>query len=95
MLGIDGCFQSIVDTDRFQRAKPDPEVFQVALRDLALQPENCWVMEDSIAGVAAGKAAGTFTVGITTTFDRGSLIDSGADLVVDSFAEMRKVLESI
>ena len=90
MLGIENCFQSIVDTERFQRPKPEPEIFQVAMRDLALQPQQCWVIEDSIAGIGAGRAAGTFTVGITTTFDRETLLSAGADLVVDSFSELRK-----
>jgi len=94
LLGIEDCFQSIVDTERFGRAKPDPEIFQVAMRDLGMQPHQCWVIEDSIAGVSAGKAAGAFTVGITTTFSRETLIVSGADLVVDSFVELRAVLES-
>jgi len=90
MLGIADCFQSIVDTERFQRPKPDPEIFQIAMRDLALLPQQCWVIEDSIAGIGAGRAAGTFTVGITTTFDRETLLSAGADLVVDSFPELRK-----
>jgi HAD superfamily hydrolase (TIGR01509 family) len=93
MLGIEDCFQSIVDTQRFQRPKPDPEIFQIAMRDLALLPQQCWVVEDSIAGIGAGRAAGTFTVGITTTFDRETLLGAGADLVVDSFPELRKSLE--
>ena len=94
MLGVEDCFQAIVDTDRFQRAKPDPEVFQVAMRDLELQSKDCWIVEDSIAGVGAGRAAGSFTVGITTTFSREALIVAGADLVVESFLELRAVLES-
>ena len=51
MLGIEDCFQSIVDTERFQRPQPDPEIFQVAMRDLALLPQQGWVIEDSIAGI--------------------------------------------
>ena len=93
MLRVEGCFQSIVDTDRFQRPKPDPEIFQVAMRDLALQPEDCWVIEDSIAGVGAGKSAGAFTVGITNTFDVETLLSADADLIVDSFAELQDRLE--
>ncbi len=94
VLGIENYFESIVDTDRFHRAKPDPEIFHVAMRDLKLPAEDCWIVEDSLAGVGAGKAAGSFTVAITTTFDRKSLEDAGADLIVESFAELKAVLES-
>jgi|SRR5215469_2814742 len=93
MLGVDECFQAIVDTDRFQRPKPDPEIFLVAMRDLALLPEQCWVIEDSIAGVGAGKAATAFTIGITTTFGRETLLQAGADLAVGSFSELRRLIE--
>ncbi len=95
MLKLEDCFEAIVDTDRFHRPKPDPEIFQVAMRDLKLTPQECWVVEDSIAGVGAGKAAGTFTVGITTTFSRQTLIVSGADQVVDSFPELKEVLKKL
>ncbi len=95
MLNLEDCFQAIVDTARFKRPKPDPEIFQVAMRDLGLHPRDCWVIEDSIAGVGAGKAADTFTVGITTTFSREALTVAGADLVVDSFTELQKVLKKL
>ena len=95
MLRIEDCFQSIVDTDRFQRPKPDPEIFRAAMRDLGMEPEQCWVIEDSIAGIGAGKAAGCFTVGISTTFERETLLKAGADSVVHSFAELRNHIESL
>lgn len=95
MLGIENCFESIVDTDRFHRAKPDPEIFQVAMRDLKLPPEKCWIVEDSLAGVGAGKAAGCVTAAITTTFERKTLAEAGADLIVESFSELKTVLESV
>ena len=92
-LGISDCFESLVDTARFERPKPDPEIFQVAMRDLQLGPSACWIIEDSLPGVRAAKAAGCFAVGITTTFDPDSLSDAGADLIVKSFRELRKSME--
>lgn len=94
MLGIENCFESIVDTDRFHRSKPDPEIFKVATRDLKIPPEKCWIIEDSLAGVAAGKASRGFTVAITTTFDQPTLAKAGADLIVESFTELKVALES-
>ncbi len=94
-LGIADCFESLVDTARFERPKPDPEIFQVAMQDLKLSPGDCWIIEDSLPGVRAGKAAGCITVGITTTFDSASLSAAGADLIVNSFRELRNVLEKL
>ena len=95
VLGIGDRFEAIVDTSRFERPKPDPEIFQVAMRDLGLGPEDCWIIEDSIAGVRAAKAAGSLPVGITTTFDEGALRKAGADVLVATFAELRERLQSL
>lgn len=92
-LGIGNPFETIVDSGRKHRPKPDPEVFQIAMRDLALNPADCWIIEDSINGLRAAKGAGCYAVGLTTTFDSKILRDSGADLTVHSFAELRGILE--
>jgi len=94
LLGIGNPFDVVVDSERLHRPKPDPEVFQIALRDLNLEASNCWVIEDSTNGVLAAKATGCVAVGIITTFDSATLHAAGADLVVATFAELRKILES-
>ena len=95
LLGIGPQFGAVVDASGHTRPKPDPEVFQVAMRALGVGPGECWIVEDSVNGLRAAKAAGCFAVAITTTFDRRTVIDAGADLVVDSFAELRAALESL
>jgi beta-phosphoglucomutase len=92
-LGIDHYFESLVDTARFERPKPDPQIFQVAMHDLGVQPADCWIIEDSLAGIRAAKAAGSLAVAITNTFDAASLREAGADLIVQSFHELHKRLE--
>ena len=94
-FGIADLFAAVVDTARFQRPKPDPEIFLVAMRDLGLSPTQCWIIEDSLPGVRAARAAGSVIVAITTTFDRESLSSAGADLVIDSYDELRKMLEKL
>jgi beta-phosphoglucomutase len=95
MLRIETCFESLVDTARFERPKPDPQIFQVAMRDLGLNPADCWIIEDSLAGVRAAKAAGSFAVAITNTFEASSLRQAGADMVVHAFEGLRRVLEQL
>jgi len=95
LLGIGNPFESIMDSGRSHRPKPDPQVFQMVMADLSLKPEDCWVIEDSMNGLRAAKAAGCFAAAITTTFGPQTLLDSGADIVVLSFAELKTVLESV
>jgi beta-phosphoglucomutase len=94
LLGIGDLFHAVVDASGHQRPKPDPEVFLTALEKLGLKNADCWIIEDSVNGLRAAKAAGCFSVAITTTFDRDTLTASGADIVVNSFAELRALLES-
>lgn len=94
-LGIADCFESLVDIARFKRPKPDPEIFQVAMRDLQLGPSECWIIEDSLPGVRAGKAAGCTTMAITTTFNPEALSAAGADTIVNSFRDLRTLLGNI
>jgi HAD superfamily hydrolase (TIGR01509 family) len=94
LLGVGDPFDVSVDQSGFQRPKPDPEIFLTTMKQLSAEPAECWVIEDSVNGVLAGKAAGCVVVGITTTFDRETLASAGADIVVDSFSELRGVLDS-
>ena len=94
LLGLGNPFDVVVDSERLHHPKPDPEVFQIALRDLNLEPSNCWVIEDSTNGLIAAKAAACVAIGMVTTFDSATLHAAGADLIVGSFAELRKILES-
>jgi beta-phosphoglucomutase-like phosphatase (HAD superfamily) len=73
--------------------KPDPEVFHTALRGLKANPADCIVIEDSLNGVLAGKAAGCRVVAITTSFTEDHLRSKGADQVVHNFQELRGLLE--
>lgn len=94
LLGIGDLFQAVVDASGHRRPKPDPEVFLIALEKLQLKAADCWIIEDSVNGLRAAKAAGCFSAAITTTFDRNTLATAGADIVVDSFAELRALLQS-
>ncbi|WP_232789693.1 HAD-IA family hydrolase [Streptomyces jeddahensis] len=66
-------------------AKPAPECYVLAAAALGVEPSMCLVVEDSPAGVAAGKAAGCQVAGLTTTHAAADL--QPADLVFTSLAE--------
>lgn len=57
-------FNTIVDGNAVSKAKPDPEVFVIAARQLGVAPENCVVFEDALAGIEAANVAGMKSVGI-------------------------------
>jgi beta-phosphoglucomutase len=84
-------FNVIVSAEDVSAGKPDPEGFNKALTclnasppklDSPIQPKECLVIEDSIAGVQAAKAARMRCLGVTNSYPRELLKE--ADLIVDS-----------
>jgi beta-phosphoglucomutase len=57
-------FDAVVDGNDVTKAKPNPEVFLIAASKLKVEPENCIVFEDSVAGIQAANAAEMISVGI-------------------------------
>jgi beta-phosphoglucomutase family hydrolase len=85
-LGLRQCFQAFVSEEDVTRGKPDPQPFLVAAERLGTRPEEAVVIEDAPSGVEAAHRGGMKAVGITTGHTRREL--AGADLVVDSLAEL-------
>ncbi len=78
-------FESIVDGNSVTKAKPDPEVFLIAAKDLKMKPEDCIVLEDSVAGIQAANIANMISIGIG---DKNVLHE--ADFNFKNFTEMKK-----
>ncbi|MCL7753266.1 beta-phosphoglucomutase [Polaribacter sp. Z022] len=63
-VGLLPYFDTIVDGNNVTKAKPDPEVFLLAAKQLGVKPEDCVVFEDAVAGVEAANAAKMISIGI-------------------------------
>ncbi|MDD5509699.1 MAG: HAD family phosphatase [Dehalococcoidales bacterium] len=85
-LKIESLFQVIVSGREVKEGKPSPLGFLLAAEKLGVEPKDCIVIEDAIAGVAAARKAGMHCLAVTNTNPRTSL--KGADLIVDSLKEV-------
>jgi len=79
-LGLEGKFDVIIDGTMITKAKPDPEIFLKAAKYLKVNPTECVVFEDAVAGVEAAKRAGMKVIGVG---DPNILKD--ANTVIQSF----------
>lgn len=91
--GIADCFDVRVDgvvADREHlRGKPEPDTFLAAARRLGVEPRHAAVLEDSIAGVRAGRSGGFgVVVGVARSGQESTLRANGADVVVRDLAEL-------
>jgi beta-phosphoglucomutase len=75
-------FPVIVAADHVTECKPAPEPYLKAAAALGSDPSRCVAIEDSAAGLAAARAAGMQTIGVTTTSPPHLLVD--ADRIVES-----------
>lgn len=63
----------IVSGGMFKRSKPDPEIYLYTAEKLGVKPEECFVIEDSTVGIAAGHHAGMHVAALIDnrfSFDR-------------------------
>lgn len=86
-LGVREYLDTIVGEEDSERGKPDPQPFTTAADRLGVPYGHCVVIEDAPEGIAAGKAAGMRTIGVTTTRPADRLAE--ADLVVASLDDGR------
>lgn len=63
-INLSGMFDVVVDGNSITEAKPNPEVFLRGAQRLGVEPSQCVVFEDAIAGVQAARNAGMACVGI-------------------------------
>ena len=90
--GILELFDATVTGDEVVRGKPAPDIFLLAAERVGARPDRCWVVEDSVAGVEAGRAGGMRVAAVTGTFEADAL--TAADHVVGDLAELGAWLDA-
>ncbi len=84
------CFDVFVTSADYQRPKPHPQCYAMALEKLGLTPKNCMVVENAPFGIAAAKAAGLKVIAITSTLPEEYL--KAADWIVNDFGGVERLL---
>ena len=100
-LGLVGLYESlsphIFSATMVKNGKPVPDLFLYAARKMTTEPKACVVIEDSIAGVTAAKAAGMPVIGFTGGSHvrpdlNARLLEAGAVTVVADMKEVASLL---
>ncbi|KAK6932487.1 Haloacid dehalogenase-like hydrolase [Dillenia turbinata] len=81
-------FSAIVAGDDVRNGKPSPDIYFEAAKRLNVEPSNCLVIEDSLPGVSAGKAAGMEVVAVPSLPKQHHLYTS-ADEVINSLLDLQ------
>ena len=92
LTGSRSLFRSILCGEDVINAKPDPEIYVRSAGQLGVDPADCLVVEDAVAGVAAARAAGAQAVGIAGTCPAQDLENAGATCVLPNIGELPAIL---
>ncbi len=101
VLNMTALFEGrVFSASNVARGKPHPDIFLHAATQLGVAPADCIVIEDSIGGITAARAAGATSIGLTAAshiqpgFD-AKLRQAGADHVAASFAELDRIIRPL
>jgi HAD superfamily hydrolase (TIGR01509 family) len=101
VLGMAPLFEGrVFSASTVARGKPHPDIFLYAAAKLGIDPVGCVVIEDSVSGVTAGRAAGATVIGLTAAGHiqpghDARLRQAGAHHVASSFAELDRVIRPL
>lgn len=81
--GLKKYFSFITDASMVKHGKPDPEIYLLSAAKLGVQPSDCVVFEDSIAGIQSAKNAGMRVIGIATTHKSEELLTYVTEIIMN------------
>lgn len=87
MFDLDKYIKYSISGEEVEKGKPNPEIFLKVAKKLDVSPQDCLVIEDAFAGVAAAKAAGMKCIGFKNP-NSGNQDLSKADIVIEDFKQI-------
>lgn len=86
---VDTYCQVFLPRDRVRQVKPHPAHLEAALAQLGSTPVNTLMVGDGAMDMQAGKSLAMFSIGVLSgTGSRETLLQHGADLILDSVADL-------
>ena len=100
VTGLSDLFDDIFSSTQVPRGKPAPDLFLHAASSMKARPEDCVVIEDSVAGVQAALAAGMRVIGFAGGGHCGpdhteKLRQAGAPVVIERMADLKSTVQDM
>ncbi len=94
-LKLKNTFKSSISAENMEYGKPHPEVFLICASQLQISPLECIVIEDSINGVIAAKAAFMRVIALPEQENINNHKFSIADYKLNNMQEVLKLFKTI
>jgi HAD superfamily hydrolase (TIGR01509 family) len=86
---IEKFFDELTTGEEVEHGKPNPDIYLKAAKKIGSEPAQCLVVEDAVAGVQAGKAAGMTVASIPDArWGDVSMFPELADAVLENLAQL-------
>lgn len=88
----------IFNVSMVKQGKPNPDLFLHAAKTIGVKPANCLVIEDSVVGIKAAKAANIPVIGFLgathakNNFYRNNVVAAGPNMIANDTVELLEVL---
>jgi glycerol 3-phosphatase-1 len=87
--------ENLIVAEDVENGKPDPSCYLLGKEKLGLTADSkVLVLEDSPAGIKAGKAAGCKVLGVVTSHTVEQVLNAGPDWIVKDLRSVRVVSHS-
>lgn len=90
-IGLWSTCQSLTTGQDVLRGKPAPDIYLLAAERMAVAPEFCLALEDSVPGAQAARAAGMVTIAIPGSHENAEAFD----FVDFAYSSLRDVAENL
>ena len=94
LLGWQGYFQAVIGKLDGRAEKPSPIPLQMACHAIGCSTAESLMIGDGIGDMQAGRSAGSFSIGITDSFSKKELEDSGASICFKTLNEVHQWLRT-
>lgn len=99
-VGLYDRFPKVLSATMVENGKPAPDLFLLAAREMAVSPDACIVIEDSVAGVRGGRAAGMTVLGFCGASHcrpghGDDLLAAGAKSTFDAMRDLPDLLSTL
>ena len=88
-----GYFEVLVGGDKVKHGKPAPDIFLLAAEELNLEPNDCYIFEDSFNGIRSAAASGGAAIMIPDTVQPTEEIEKICAAVFPNLNEARLAIE--
>ena len=86
----------VMSNEDVKRAKPDPEIYRIAMKKLGINPYECLILEDNKNGIIAAKKSGGHLMKIDTVYDVNyENIKNRININIKDYKEYSEIYSSI